>query len=74
MATDAPAFLSIDQVALRWSVSRTYVYDLLSRGVLPHVDFGAFRRVPLAAIETYEAERTKTHSDAPKGRKGPKPA
>ena len=52
--------LSIDQLAERWNVGRETVRRMAVAGRFP----GAFRvgrqwRVPLAAVETYEAQQLK---------------
>jgi excisionase family DNA binding protein len=48
-------FLTVEQVAERFGVSRWWVYDHADE--LGRVKFGAAVRFPVAAVDEYEAER-----------------
>jgi excisionase family DNA binding protein len=50
----APTFLKPDEVAKRWRLGRSTVYELLQRGELPYFLLGKTIRVALADVEAYE--------------------
>jgi len=41
------------------SLGRSKIYELLASGDLPSVTVGTARRIPLTALQTWVAERTK---------------
>ena len=48
-----PAFLTVNEVAARWRVSRMSIYRLIHDGELPHVRIGSAFRIPTEAVENY---------------------
>lgn len=55
-ATVHRPYLSIDEVAERWGVSRGTVYNAVSDGKLRAKRFGKHIRVHFKEVERYEAE------------------
>ena len=49
--------LSVDEAARRLSVGRSHLYDLLLRGQIESIKLGRSRRIPVAALERFVAER-----------------
>lgn len=47
-------YLTVSQLAQRWSISLAHGYRFLERGELPSMRVGCALRVPLAAVEAYE--------------------
>ncbi|MBD2841509.1 helix-turn-helix domain-containing protein [Erythrobacter rubeus] len=58
MSTAAP--LNPAQLAERWDVSTTLIYDLLNAGSLKGFKLGKLWRIPLAAVEAYEQQGSET--------------
>ena len=54
-APQAPLFLTPKELAARWRLGRSTVYELLARGELPYYRLGKTVRIALADVETYEA-------------------
>lgn len=52
---DGATMLTVDQVAARWRVDRKTVYGMVSRGELAARRLGRVIRIPLAAVEAFEA-------------------
>jgi excisionase family DNA binding protein len=51
----APSFLTPRELAARWRLGRSTVYELLARGELSYYRLGKAVRIALADIEAYEA-------------------
>lgn len=49
--------LTVSEVAEALRVGRQAVYELMLTGQLPSIKIGRLRRVPVAALETFIAER-----------------
>ena len=52
-----PLLLRIPEAARLLSLGRSTVYELIASGELPSVTIGAARRIPLAALEQWIAQR-----------------
>lgn len=50
-------YLKPSDIARRLSVHRSYVYNLIKDGTLPHIRIGKAVRVPAAAFETFVRSR-----------------
>jgi excisionase family DNA binding protein len=50
----APIFLKPHELAKRWRLGRSTVYELLARGELPYYQIGGAIRIRLADVEAYE--------------------
>jgi excisionase family DNA binding protein len=48
-------FLTPRELAARWRLGRSTVYELLTRGELPYYRLGKTVRIALADVEAYEA-------------------
>jgi excisionase family DNA binding protein len=48
-------FFTVEQLAARWQISQRTVRRLIKRGELCAVEIGAQLRVPVSAVERYEA-------------------
>jgi excisionase family DNA binding protein len=53
------AAYSPNDAAVELDLSRSKIYDLMARGLLRYVTFGAFRRIPGSEIERLLTEGTK---------------
>jgi excisionase family DNA binding protein len=51
----APTFLTPQELAARWRLGRSTVYELIARGELSYYRLGKTLRVALADVEAYEA-------------------
>lgn len=54
----APAYLKVSEVAAQLNLSESYIYDLISRGVLRKKHFGTGRkgiRVEAGSVAEFEA-------------------
>jgi excisionase family DNA binding protein len=49
-------FLTVRQLAKRWSISEAHAYRTIERGELPSMRVGQAIRVPLAAVESHERQ------------------
>ena len=49
-----PTFLTPRELAARWRLGRSIVYELLSRGELPYYQIGGAIRLKLADVVAYE--------------------
>jgi excisionase family DNA binding protein len=49
-----PSFLTPRELAARWRLGRSTVYELIARGELPYYRLGKTLRIALADIEAYE--------------------
>ena len=54
----ADRYLKVPEAADRLAIGRTHAYDLITRGLLPHVRIGRSVRIPERALEEYLAART----------------
>lgn len=71
-ARDSPRYLSVSEVASRWSVSVDLVYDILRRGELKGLKIGKSTwRVSEDSIKEYETRNTTT--EQPRKSKKSKP-
>jgi excisionase family DNA binding protein len=52
-----PILLRVEEAARLLSLSRTTVYELMERGELPSIKYGAARRIPRTALEEWVAQR-----------------
>jgi excisionase family DNA binding protein len=52
-----PQMLTIPEVAAVLKISRTKVYDLIKNEGLPVAQFGDLKRVPIAKLEKWLADR-----------------
>jgi excisionase family DNA binding protein len=57
--TAAPLLLRVDEAADLLGIGTTLAYELVGRGVLPHVRLGRAVRVPRAALEAWIAANTR---------------
>jgi excisionase family DNA binding protein len=48
--------LTAEEVGARWQVTKHHVYRLASRGLLPVVKLGRYKRFRLEDIEQFEVE------------------
>lgn len=55
MSETVTMLLTADDLAKRWQVSKTHVYDLAREGAIPSVPIGRYRRFRLSTIEAWEA-------------------
>jgi excisionase family DNA binding protein len=55
MPTEEPLFWTAKDVATRWCMSLSAVYELAARGILPHYRFGSAVRFKREDIERFEA-------------------
>ena len=53
-----PLLVRVEEAAHILSLGRTMIYELLANGQLPSVTIGTARRIPLAALEKWVADRT----------------
>jgi excisionase family DNA binding protein len=51
----APSFLTPRELAARWRLGRSTVYELIARGELPYYRLGKTLRIAIADIEAYQA-------------------
>jgi excisionase family DNA binding protein len=51
-----PRYASTGAIAIRWGTSDRHIRNLIDERVLPHIRFGGSIRVPIDAVEAYEAE------------------
>jgi excisionase family DNA binding protein len=49
---------SVPEAARALGISRSYCYELVQEGVLPHLPLGRRRLIPRAALERYVKERS----------------
>jgi excisionase family DNA binding protein len=54
-----PLLVRVEEAARFLSLGRSKIYELLASGELPSVTIGTARRIPLTALQTWVAERTK---------------
>jgi excisionase family DNA binding protein len=52
---------SVAEAARALGISRSYCYELVQEGVLPHLELGRRRLIPRTALERYVRERTRRH-------------
>jgi excisionase family DNA binding protein len=52
-----PQYLSIPEVAILLGLGRTKVYDLIKHEGLPVAQFGDLKRVPIAKLQKWLADR-----------------
>src|SRR6266545_3089603 len=50
-----PTFLKPNELAKRWRLGRSTVYELIARGEFPYYRLGKTLRIALADVEAYEA-------------------
>jgi excisionase family DNA binding protein len=58
LAEDDRLLLTVPQAARILSIGTTLAYELVGRGVLPHVRLGRALRVPRATLEAWVAANT----------------
>ncbi len=56
-----PLLVRVEDAAWMMSLSRSTVYLMMDRGVLPYVRYGTSRRIPTAAIRAWIAQNTINH-------------
>jgi excisionase family DNA binding protein len=56
-----PLLIRVEEAARMLSLSRSTIYEMLDAGELPSVRRGVARRIPLAALRAWVAERTTSH-------------
>jgi excisionase family DNA binding protein len=49
-----PRYLTVPQLAQRWSVSLAHAYRVVDRGELPSMRVGQAIRIPIEAVEKHE--------------------
>ncbi|MFC9549823.1 helix-turn-helix domain-containing protein [Rhodococcus sp. NPDC056960] len=54
----AALYVSVKQLAERWDCNEMAVYRLVQSEKLPALRIGQAIRIPIAAVEQYEAENT----------------
>lgn len=54
----SPLLVRVEEAARILSLGRSKIYELLGSGELPSVKCGKSRRIPLAALEQWVADRT----------------
>lgn len=59
----APKFLTIAEVATRWSMSERFVQQLAQAGEIASTRFGRRVHIPMRAVETYERANTREPGD-----------
>lgn len=55
---DIPAFSTPEQLAKRYGVGRTKIFEWLGSGQIRSIKLGRARRIPRAAVEEFEATLT----------------
>lgn len=58
-AVHAPKFLTIAEVATRWSMSQRFVQQLAQTGEIASTRFGRRVHIPVRAVEVYEQAHTR---------------
>lgn len=53
-----PLLVRVEEAAHILSLGRTMIYELMANGQLPSITIGTARRIPLAALEKWVADRT----------------
>jgi excisionase family DNA binding protein len=56
---DDRLLLTVQQVAQRLAIGTTLAYELVGRGVIPHIRIGRVLRVPLGALEAWISAGTR---------------
>lgn len=56
--TTVKLLVRVEEAAQMLSLGRSTVYELIASGELPSVTIGAARRIPMAALEQWVAQRT----------------
>ena len=57
--------LKVPEAAERLALGRTHTYDLITRGLLPHIRIGRAVRIPEAALNEFLKSRTVVPHDHP---------
>jgi len=60
---DSRLLLTIPEAAQRLGMGRSFVYQLVMRGMIPSIKLGRARRIPAAALEEFVAARLKEEND-----------
>jgi excisionase family DNA binding protein len=55
-----PLLVRVEEAARILSLSRSTIYEMLERGELPSVRYGAARRIPIAALRAWVEQQTET--------------
>jgi excisionase family DNA binding protein len=49
-------YLTVPELAERWTISLAHAYRVVERGMLPSLRVGHAIRIPVAAVERYERD------------------
>ena len=55
--TDGKLLVTVDEAAQRLSIGRSLCYQMVMKGEIASITIGRARRIPLAALESFVAER-----------------
>jgi len=58
-----PLLVTPQEAAKLLSISRSKTYELIAKGQLPSITLGYSRRIPLAELRVFIADKTKTDVD-----------
>lgn len=63
--TNEKVLLTVGQAAERLGVGRSFLYGLVMAGDIASIKLGRARRVPVAALEQFVAERMRVEANGP---------